>query len=169
MTTPDNRVLPAWREPMVWLVAAIPAMSVVAGIALVVIAVRAGGGDAVADPVRRVAQVQTADLGPDARARRLRLAAVVRGGNGMIEVLPVDGAFDRTAPLTLWLHHPVDAGMDRSVALPPSATGWRVEDGPELTHDWNLQLSPPDGRWRLQGRWPAGQQAASLRPALSGE
>lgn len=169
MTTPGNRGLPARREPMVWLVAAIPAMSVVAGIALVVVAVRSGGADAVAGPVRRMAQVQMADLGPDARARQLRLAAVVRGGDGRIEVLPVDGAFDRKAPLTLWLHHPVDAGLDRSVALLPSAAGWRVRSEPELTHDWNLQLSPPDSRWRLQGRWPAGQQAAFLRPALAGE
>lgn len=169
MASPDSHRRPAWREPMVWLVAAIPAASVVAGIALVIVAVRAGGADAVADPVRRVAQVQVADLGPDARARQLRLAAVVRGDRGMIEVLPVDGDFDRKAPLTLALRHPVDAGMDRSVVLLPTANGWRAGSGIDLTHDWNVQLSPADDRWRLQGRWPARQQAASLRPALGVE
>lgn len=169
MTTPDSHRRAAWREPMVWLVAALPAASVVAGIALLVVAVRSGSADAVADPVRRVGQMQMADLGPDARARQLRLAAVVRGGNGTIEVLPVDGGFDRTAPLTLALHHPVDAGRDRSLALLPTATGWRVEGEADLTHDWTLHLSPQDGRWRLQGRWPAGQRAASLRPALGSQ
>lgn len=164
--TLDNRRRRAWREPMVWLVAAIPAASIVAGIALVVIAVRSGGADVVSDPVRRTAQIQVADLGPDARARQLRLSAVVRTEAGVIEVFPVDGAFDRKAPLTLALRHPARAGLDRSVSLAPTDTGWRVEDKLDLGHDWNVQLGPADGSWRLQGRWPANQQATYLRPAL---
>jgi hypothetical protein len=154
---------------MVWLVAAIPAASVVAGIALVVVAIRAGGSDPVADKVRRTAQVQMADLGPDAAARRLRLSAVVRSGGQTVEVLPVDGAFERDMPLTLALLHPADAGLDRSLVLAPAGTGWRIKESLDLSHDWNLRLGPADGRWRLQGRWPAGQQAAYLRPAFGDE
>jgi len=33
-------------------------------------------------------------------------------------------------------------------------------------HDWKLQLSDADERWRLRGRLPKGQQAAHLEPAL---
>ena len=51
----------------------------------------------VADP----AQVQAADLGPDALAQERKLSAIVRidAELGIVEVLPVSGDFDRSAPL----------------------------------------------------------------------
>src|SRR5688500_13752008 len=122
-TTPKR---PAWREPMVWLVAAIPAVAVVGTIALFVVAARSpGSDDAVDAPVRRTAQVQVADLGPDASARRLGLAAVVRRAPKVIEVVPVQGQFDRQARLVLALNHPARAGLDRRIVLQPTKTGWR--------------------------------------------
>jgi hypothetical protein len=175
MMTLDNRVRgtekrSAWREPMVWLVAAIPAAAVIATIALLVTASRSSGNnDAVADRVQRTAQVQVADLGPDARARQLHLSAIVRTGKGTIEVLPVDGNFDRAASLSLSLHHPSRADLDRVVRLTPTTTGWRASGAIDLGHDWNAQLGPGDGTWRLQGRWSAGQQAAYLHPALESD
>ena len=49
---------PPWKEPMVWLVVAIPAASVLASVALLVTAARSSGNnDVVADPVRRTAQI----------------------------------------------------------------------------------------------------------------
>jgi len=55
---------------MVWLVFAIPAASVVAAFALLAAAARSSGtDDLVADKVQRTAQLQVADLGPDANAR----------------------------------------------------------------------------------------------------
>lgn len=175
MMTLDNRVKEtgkrsAWREPMVWLVAAIPAVAVIATVALLVTASRSSGNnDAVADTVQRTAQVQVSDLGPDARAKQLRLSAIVRSGKGAIEVLPVDGAFDRHARLTLALHHPTRAELDRTFDLAPTGTGWRAGETADLTHDWNVQLGPADGAWRLQGRWIARQQATYLHPALAGD
>ena len=165
---------PAWREPMVWLIAAIPAAAVVATTALLVVASRSSGSDdSVADKVQRTAQVQVADLGPDAMARSLRLSAVVRfsdaRGMELVEVLPVDGSFDRKATLSLALHHPSQAELDRTIALVPTDTGWRGEGGLDLSHDWNVLLAPTGGAWRLQGRWISGQQAAYLRPALGSE
>ena len=178
MTTPNQQQgtgkRPAWREPMVWLVFAIPAAAVVASIALLVTASRSTGtDDAVADEVKRTAQVQVTDLGPDAMARQLRLSAVVRfsdaRGEKLIEVLPVDGGFDRKATLSLALHHPLRAELDRTIALVPAKTGWRSDGELDLSHDWNVQLTPSGGTWRLQGRWTSGQQAAYLRPALGSD
>lgn len=171
MMTLDNRVRgterSAWREPMVWLVAAIPAAAVIATVVLLVTASRSTGtDDAVADRVQRTAQVQVADLGPDARARQLRLSAIVRAGKGMVEVLPVDGAFDRNQVLALSLHHPADDDFDRSFRLAPSKTGWQAREAIDLSHDWNVHLGPADGSWRLYGRWSARQQATYLHPAL---
>jgi hypothetical protein len=113
--------------------------------------------------------VQVADLGPDAAAQQLQLSAVVRTGKGIVEVLPVDGGFDRNARLVLALHHPARAELDRDIALLPMKTGWRSDGEIDLTHDWNVELRPADGAWRLRGRWSSGQQATYLRPALAGE
>jgi hypothetical protein len=81
-------------------------------------------------------------------------------------VLPVAGDFDRRATLSLALRHPALASKDRVLVLTPSETGWCVDAAIELGHDWNVQLTPRDGRWRLQGRWPARQQAMYVSPAI---
>ena len=165
MKNPE-KTRPPWREPMVWLIAALPIASVVAGISLLVIAVRSGGADTVADPVQRTAQIQVSDLGPDERAQQLQLTAIVRVGAGLVEVLPVTGAFDPGAPLRLALHHPTLASADRELLLQPTETGWRGKIDLDTGHDWNLQVSADDGQWRLRGRMLKGQQAAHLKPAV---
>ena len=170
MMTLDNRVRrPFWREPMVWLVASIPVAAIIGTLWMVYAAsIAPGNDDATADPVRRTAQVQEADLGPDARAATLHLSAIVRTGKGAVEVIPVEGDFDRGAPLTLALRHPARADGDRMLTLAPTDTGWRARLDDDGNHDWNVQLQPRDGAWRLQARWPARQQAAYLKPALRG-
>ena len=174
--TLDNRVRrPAWREPMVWLVALIPLAAIAATLWMVFAASTApGNDDAVADPVRRTAQVQVADLGPDARADALHLSAVIRrsaarGQPQMVEVLPVDGDFGALPVLSLALRHPSRADDDRVLLLRRTGTGWRAQADFDVEHDWILQLMTADGGWRLQGRWPARQQATYLRPALQAE
>jgi len=154
---------------MVWLVTALPAAVLVAGISTLVIALRAGGDDALPDPVRRTAQIQVADLGVDARAQALGLAALLRVDGDALELLPVSGAFDRNASLRLRLRHPTIAADDRELILIPSERGWRAPDGRQALdgrHDWRLELGPNDARWRLVGRLPARQRAARLSPAL---
>lgn len=160
-----------WRQPIVWLVIALVAAAVTGGIAMVVIASDAGNGDAVAEPVRRTAQVQTADLGPDAVAAQRKLSAIVRtdAEQQLVEVLPVDGDFDPAAPLQLRLLHPIQSSQDVVLLLQPGELGWRADAVVDGDHDWKVQLGPRDGQWRLQGRLPKGQQAAHLRPALPGE
>ena len=170
---PKTRKRPAWREPMIWLVVAIPVAAIAATIAMLVVASRSSGNnDSVDDTVRRTAQIQVADVGPDAMARQMRLSAIVRAdtrGTGAVEVIPVQGGFDRSATLALTLQHPSQAGLDRSFALAPTATGWRAEGAVDLSHDWNIQVTPPDRSWRLQGRWTARQRAAYLQPAIAGD
>jgi len=164
-----NGQRPAWREPMVWLIAILPLFALAGGIAMIYVAGGSGGGDAVADPVKRTAQVQVSDLGPDAQARRLGLSAIVRVDRNLVEVLPVTGAFDRAAKLRIAFQHPVRAAADRSLLLQPSALGWRSAATLEDGHDWNLELTSQDGRWRLYGRLPKRQKAAHLKPALPSE
>jgi hypothetical protein len=160
-----------WRQPVVWLMVALVLAAVGGGISLVVIASGDGATDAVADDVRRTAQVQTVDLSPDEVARERGLSAVVRmdAGQELVQVLPVSGDFDRAAPLRLKLEHPTRAAADRELVLQPGELGWSGEAVLEGGHDWLVELGPADGEWRLQGRLPKGQRAAHLHPALAGE
>ena len=157
-----------WRNPVMYLVIGLPLLSIVAGVGLVVIASAAGGSDAVSDPVRRVSQIQTTDLGPDQTARKLGLSAVLRVEDGVIEVLPATGRFIHDAPLQLTLEHPTRRAEDLQLDLPAQGPGWRIEQPLDPDHDWIVHLRPTDGAWRLQGRLRSQQHAARLAPLLGG-
>ncbi|MCC8362686.1 FixH family protein [Lysobacter sp. A6] len=158
--------LAPWRQPLVWLVFSLPALSVVAGLALLWLA--EGPIDAVADPVKRTAQVQDTDLAPDLEARRLGLSAQVRRVGRVFDVVPAGEGFDRAVQLELVLRHPVIAAEDMRIALTPSTTGWsgHVESFDE-GHDWLVELAPMDRSWRLRGRWEARAAGADVQPALA--
>lgn len=160
----------ARRNPVLWLVFILPAVSIVAGVGLLVTAIRTGGADAVSDPGQRTARAQVADLSPDIVAGREKLSAVVRvdAERGLIEALPASGRFERSVPLVLELAHPARAAGDRRFVLQPAETGWRSEGELDTGHDWNLKLAPEDGRWRLKGRLLRDTQAARVAPALPG-
>lgn len=159
---------PLLREPMLWLVFGLPAASVVAGVGLVVTAVRSGGDDVGIDAVQRMAQVQQSELGPDARATAMGLSAVMRMQHDRIEVYPAAGDFERNEALVLRLVHPTDASRDRRVVLDPDALGWHAAGDFAAAHDWRVQLSAVDAHWRVHGRLKARQESAHLRPALPG-
>jgi len=160
-----------WRNPVLILVFVLPAISIIAGIGLLVMALRTGGDDPVLDEVRRTARgAQVTDLSADEAAAAGRYAAVVRVDeeNGAVEVFPVSGRFTRSAPLQLVLSHPVQSSQDVSLQLEPSENGWSAQVKVDTTHDWNLRLYPSDREWRLQGRLESGELAARVQPALQG-
>jgi len=164
-----TRKSPLLRNPVLVLVFALPAVAIIAGVGLLVMALRTGGDDPVLDEVRRTARgAQVTDLSADEAARAGRYGAVVRidPEAGAVEVLPVSGRFVRSAPLYLVLSHPITASEDMQLQLAPSETGWRVDAEVDTGHDWNLRLAPADREWRLQGRLPRGELAARLQPAL---
>ncbi len=169
-----------WRNPMLWLIVGLPAAVIVAGFATLAIAITSGGNDAISDNVRRTAQIQTTELGPDERAAALTLSAVLSvhttdGAQGL-ELLPASGAlFDgasvegralRAQPLRLLLQHPTRAAEDRELRLLPTTNGWRVASTLDGSHDWRLQVLPEGGAWRLHARLPAGQRGVLLAPSL---
>src|SRR3546814_10222127 len=53
------------REPMIWLVIALPLAAVLGGIWMMVLSSRSGSIDSVSDDVQRTGKIQTTDLGPD--------------------------------------------------------------------------------------------------------
>lgn len=156
-----------WREPMVWLLVALPLSAVIAAFALLYAAAHSSGNnDMVADPVQQTGQMQVSDLGPDAVAQQRQLSAVLYVDARGIEVIPVSGDFDRHAPLRLSLWHPARAASDRAVTLQPSADGWQVATPLDASHDWIVQLAPADAAWRIEGRLPKQQRAVRLAPRL---
>ncbi|WP_442682137.1 FixH family protein [Stenotrophomonas sp. JC08] len=157
-----------WRIPVFWLVIGLPLLSIVAGVGLVIISVRSGGSDAVSDPVRRVSQIQTANLGPDEAARKRGLSVVLRVEDGIVEVLPATGDFAKGSALQLVLEHPTRQAADVSLELVPEGAGWRTEHTLDHEHDWLVQLRDADGQWRLHGRLPREQHATRLSPSLGG-
>ena len=163
-----NPSRPGWREPLVWQVFGIPAIAVVALAWMVFIAAGPGSTDSVDTTVKRTAQIQVADLGPDEAAARLRLAALLRIDGKDLEVLPLHAGFDTAKPLKLALRHPTRSELDHELLMQPTATGWRATLELDLAHDWTLRLVPQDNQWRLQGRLPRGQLSARLQPVTSG-
>jgi hypothetical protein len=158
----------AWREPLVWLVFGIPAIAVVALVWMLFIAAGPGSTDSVDPAVKRTAQVQVADLGPDEAAARLRLAALLRVDGKELEVLALHSGFDTASPLRLALRHPTRSELDHELLMPATPTGWRAPLDLDLSHDWTLQLAPQDGAWRLRGRLQRGQLSARLQPVTPG-
>lgn len=158
---------PVWREPMIWLIAALPLAAVIGGITMLVVSIRAGNTDSVADDVQRTAQIQTADLGPDERAQRRHLGAVLRVGKDAVQVFAAGGDLSRSQPLQLDLLHPAQHAKDHSVELMPDEQGWHAALTLDTTHDWNLMLTDKSGEWRLRGRLPRGQRAAHLGPSIA--
>lgn len=171
MSDHDNDSTPPsspWRQPIIWLVIALVGAAVIGSVVMLRVAGGDGNVDSVADDVSRTAGAQTTDLGPDEAAVQRRLSAVVRidARRGAVQVLPASGDFDRDSTVRLSLRHPVRAADDVTLELAPTELGWEAQAVIDPGHDWNLQLSSPDGRWRLLGRLPRGQQAARVAPAL---
>lgn len=161
----------ALRNPIVWLLVGLPLAVIVAGFVTLGVAIESGGNDASPDEVRRTAQIQTTELGPDARAGEMKLSAVFSVQDGHVEVLPASGALVddsalRARPLRLFVQHPLHAAEDREVQLTPTAAGWRAELTLDASHDWLLQLAPEGLAWRLRARLPAGQRGVLLAPAV---
>jgi hypothetical protein len=103
MTTPR----PAWREPIVWLMLAIPFGSVIAGVQTLRVA-HADDMDAEPDAVLRTAQAQVSDLAPDLRAAQSGLHASLRvdaSGRPVVQ-------FGNDSALVLRLVHPTRTERD---------------------------------------------------------
>ncbi len=155
---------------LAWMVVILPLTAVVAGLTTLFIALGAGSSDAVIDPVKRTAQIQERDLAADRRTQAFGLSATLShgsDGNGGGVVVRIEGALPPADTLTLTLAHPMAGSMDQSIAL--TRDGDRVFSADTTldgSHDWNVQLAPGDGTWRLVGRLVQDQDSVDLRPAL---
>lgn len=155
------------REPMVWLLIALPLAAIIGSIWLVVESSRGGSIDVVADDVQRTGQIQTSDTSPDLLAANMRLGAVFQYEGDSVHVFPAGGEFPRHDPLQLMLLHPQEKSGDTVLVLTPDETGWHGTLTVDPGHDWQVILSDKAVSWRIRGRLPKGQRAAHLGSSLA--
>jgi hypothetical protein len=153
------------RNPVAWLMIAIPVATVVAGFWTLWLAASESGVDTNPDPVRRTAQVQVTSLEPDEAAARLGLSAevVVDASGLLVQVLPSSGP---VAP-RLQLVHPIESSLDRDLVLSPHPRGWHSPETLAGKEAWHLRLVAADGSWRLVGRYRPGDTTLRLEPAVA--
>ncbi len=167
MTGEPSRRSGRWhREPLVWLVLAIPAASVIMGAVMLVLANATWDGLVADDYYRRGLQIDRS-LARDAEAARLGLGATLGfPAPGVVEVR-VGGAAATPADdrLTLEFSRAGRAGDDVRVDAVRGAGGvWRAAV-PELAPGkWYVELG--NERWRLAAPvWmPAAGGEIALRP-----
>lgn len=147
------------REPMVWLVIGLPLLAVVAGLGLLVVATRSGSSDAVIDTVERTAQIQTAELGPDARAQALKLSAVLQVDGQRLRVLPASGdwvldttgsAPDETSTDAAIEAVPSDAKRQREATAHDLPLALVLSHPTEASQDLHLQMQPEALGWGVE-------------------
>lgn len=143
---------PWWKEPMVWLVAGLPATAVVAGVATFFIATH--DPDVLVDKDYRKEGMTVVDVGVAALERAVALglsARLTRSGDQLMLRMEGKGLPDT---LLLELRHAAKAERDRTITFTRSA-------GDLYNAPWHdlgagkrqLSLEPQDRSWRLAGEW----------------
>ena len=161
------RASPWYREPLVWLVLAIPAAAVLAGAVMLVLANATWDGLVADDYYQRGMEINRS-LARDAEAARLGLEAVVTfPAPGVVEarLSVVEGAVAAASGdrLDLRFARATRAGADVRIVLTRDAGGvWRGVLPEIAPGKWYVELG--NERWRLSA--PARMPAASGKVAL---
>lgn len=164
MNMPAGPGQPWYREPLMWLVVGVPALTVAGGLVTLLLATR--GSDAVvrddyrreglaiyADPARDQAAVAAgarASLSFDGTAQQLRATVSLERGT-----LP-----DR---LLVVLSHATRAEFDRMITLKRMNGGYQGSLAPLPGGRWYVELTPPSRDWRLRGEFAGSQREVELR------
>ncbi len=162
MTT-GGRGASAAREPYVWLLVLFPALSVVGGVVMLVLAVATFDGLVVDDYYHQgkvINRVLDRDRAAAARALRAQIAFTDQALEARL-----DGDSAMPERLALMLIYATRAGLDREVVMVRTGDGrYRAPLTPLRAGRWHLQLQAAD--WRLTGsiRVP-GTATVQLTPA----
>ena len=141
-----------YREPLVWLVLAIPATAVIVGVVMLVLATTTWDGLVADDYYRRGMQINRS-LARDAEAARLGLGAALTfpaAGTVEVRVTAADGAVQMPEGERLNLHfaRAARAAADAHAILHPDADGtWRGALPALPPGKWYVELG--NDQWRL--------------------
>lgn len=151
MSVPGPR--PWYREPYVWLVIAIPALAVLGGMAMIVIAVVSDDGLVVDDYYKRGKEINRV-LERDRVAATLQLSAAFSIDARNVAAVELRSAVNAPLPqsVALNLAFATRAGIDQTVQLQRVSAAGRYAgelSRPLIDGRWHVQLQTE--RWRLVG------------------
>ena len=156
----------AWyREFWVWVVIALPAAAVVAGVATVVIA-NTNPDSLVVDDFQKVGLVARRESASDREAQARGLLATVSIDRASGEIaLRLDGETQADV-LSFSLHHATRRDFDRTTRLARDTTGlYRGNIGGDLDGRWYVQIASGEEAWRMTGALPAAARLVEIGTA----
>lgn len=158
-----------YREPMVWLVIAIPLAAVIGGVVMLTLAIRTDDGLVADDYYHRGKEINRV-LARDQAAARAGLAGGVALDAGAQQlVLSLNARDPKHVPAQVELQflHATRSGFDRTLLMARGADGAYRAGLPVLAPGhWHVQVSTP--QWRLVGSLQVpGKGRVDLRPGIS--
>ena len=166
------RASPWYREPLVWLVLAIPAAAVLAGAVMLVLANATWDGLVADDYYRRGMEINRS-LARDAEAARLGLEAVVSFPAPGVVKARLTGQDPATAMaagtrLDLRFAHAGRAGADVAVSMTRDTAGtWHGALPPLPPGKWYVELGNDEWRLAAPARIPASGAEIVLRASAA--
>lgn len=155
-----------WREPLVWMVWGIPALTVVAGLFTWWIAAQRADSNVAEDYYKRGLAINRS-IERDTRAQERGISAEVslRGAHDLrVSLSPEAGA---PAAVTVLLTHPIRAEQDRRLNLDRQRDGsYRIVSPLAGAGTWGLVVEASD--WRLAARRVVLNEDGRLRLAPDG-
>ena len=149
--SPVSNVKPWYREPWVWLMIALPASAVVAGMITIYLAVTTSDGLVVDDYYKRGKAINRV-LARDVAAARYQLKATIDIDlrDNRVQLLLESAVAELPETLTFSLLHSTQPGHDQVIMLQHAGEGVYSGAIDELARSkWYLQLEADD--WRLSG------------------
>lgn len=160
------KAAPWYRFPFMWLVIALPLISVVLGVTLLTLAIRSDDGLVADDYYRRGKEINLV-LGRDRAAAALGLSADVEidAGTGLVRAkLRSTRDAPMPAQLEIKFMHATRAGFDQTLAMARTPAGFYQAGARTLAPGrWDVELATAD--WRLVGELMApASTRTELRP-----
>ena len=140
---------PWFREKLVWMIIALPASAVIAGIVTIWIAVSTSDG-LVADDYYKQGLAINQTMARDERARLLGLEARVDMRQGKVRVA-LRGAGDLPPSLQMTLVHPTRAGEDQTIQLDKVGADYLGDFFDVSAGRWSIRLEDELRSWRMGG------------------
>lgn len=154
---------PWYRQLWPWLIISVPALSLVLGIVLLVLALQSDDGLVVDDYYKQGLSInEMLDKKTHAAELGLRAQLTFSEDRKVVRVL-VHGQSTQGAPLLLRLVHPTRAGEDQNLTL--HAQGGVMYEGTVAALSagrWHVVLEDQGATWRLSGIWHTSASQLTL-------
>jgi hypothetical protein len=147
---------PWWKEPMVWLIAGLPATAVVASFTTYFIAAHDPDSLVKADYRKEGFAVVAPASDADKTAAALGLSARLMTRNGRMELVLRGHLADKPKQLALSIVHPTREKQDIHIVLEHSSELSYIGPAADMGSGKRiLVLEPTDRTWRITGQWMA--------------